>query len=293
MNKNSRIYIVGHTGFIGGAVLANLRRRGYNKLIYISHKKLDLIDQTAVYSFFKRTRPQYVFLLAARVGGIHANNTYPAEFIYQNLAIQSNIMNAAYLYGTKRLIFPGSACMYPKNCPQPMKEEYLLSGPIEPTNEPFAVAKIAGIKIPATVYGPGDHFGPNGHVVSGLIERIHNAKITGKRELEVWGTGKPKREFIYIDDAADAMIFLMQTYNDNRLINIGTGIEVSIKQLAFLLKSIIGYKGEIIFDTTKPNGNHRRLLDSSQIVNSGWHTKTSLLNGFNKTYKWYLNTQKE
>lgn len=303
MKKNSRIYIAGHTGFIGRAVLANLRKLAYNNLAYTPRAKIDLTDQTAVYSFFKRTKPEYVFLLAARVGGIYANRTYPAEFIYQNLAIQSNIINAAYLYGTKRLIFPGSACMYPKNCPQPMNEEYLLNGQIESTNEPFAIAKIAGIKmcqaynrqynmkciccVPATVYGPGDHFGTNGHVISGLIERIHNAKTAGKRELEVWGTGKPKREFIYIEDAADALILLMQKYTDNRLINIGTGMEISIKQLVFLLKTIIGYDGKIIFDTTKPDGNRRRLLNSKNIGTLGWKPRVGLKEGLLKTYKWF------
>lgn len=303
MNKKSRIYIAGHTGFIGKAVLSNLRKRGYNNLLYKPRTEIDLTDQTAVYSFFKRTKPEYVFLLAARVGGIYANITYPAEFIYQNLTIQSNIINAAYLYGTKRLLFPGSACMYPKICPQPMNEEYLLNGQIEATNEPFAIAKIAGIKmcqaynrqyntkyiccVLATVYGPGDHFGPKGHVVSGLIERIHNAKTAGKRELKVWGTGKPKREFIYIEDVADSLIFLMQKFTDNRLINIGTGMEISIKQLAFLLKTIIGYNGKITFDTTKPDGNYRRLLNSKNIGTLGWESKIRLKEGLLKTYKWF------
>ncbi len=295
MNKNSKIYIAGHAGFIGSAVLATLKKKGYRNLIYKTHKELDLTDQNKVNMFFKRTRPEYVFLLAARVGGIYANNTYPAEFIYQNLAIQTNVIQAAYKHKVRKLLFPGSACMYPKVCPQPMKEEYLLSGPIESTNEPFAVAKIAGIKmcqvynrqyktkyiccVPATVYGPGDHFGPNGHVVSGLIERIRNAKISGQKEVVVWGTGRPKREFIYIDDIVSALIFLMQNYEENSVINIGSGAEISIKALAFLIKSIIDFNGSLVFDTTKPDGNARRLLDSTKMNAMGWKPKVNLKRG--------------
>ena len=303
MNKNSKIYIAGHTGFIGSAVLATLKKEGYNNLIYKTHQKLDLTNQDKVNTFFKRTKPEYVFLLAARVGGIHANNTYPAEFIYQNLAIQSNVIHAAYLYGAKKLIFPGSACMYPKACPQPMKEEYLLSGPIEPTNEPFALAKISGIKmcqaynrqyktkyiccVPATIYGPGDHFGLNGHVVSSLIERIHNAKATGEKEAVVWGSGKPKREFIYIEDVVDALIFLIKNYKESNIINIGTGTETSIKSLALLIKPIIGFKGALVFDITKPDGNIRRLLASTKLNTLGWRPKVSLRAGLSKTYNWF------
>ena len=300
MKKNSKIYIAGHTGFIGSALLATLKKKGYKNLIYKMHKELDLTDQNKVDAFFRRTKPEYVFLLAARVGGIHANSTYPAEFIYQNLAIQSNVMHAAYVHGVKKLIFPGSACMYPKACPQPMKEEYLLSGQVEPTNEPFAIAKIAGIKmcqaynhqyktryiccVPATVYGPGDHSGPNGHVVSGLIERIRNAKISGQKEVMVWGTGKPKREFMYIDDVADALIFLMQEYREDGIINIGSGVEASIKSLASLIKSIVGFKGSLVFDVSKPDGNARRLLDSTRMNTMGWKPKVSLKTGLTRAH---------
>lgn len=303
MNKNSKIYIAGHSGFIGSAVLAALKKIGYNNLIYKTHQQLDLTNQSKVSAFFNRTQPEYVFLLAARVGGIYANNTYPAEFIYQNLEIQSNIIHAAYLYGAKKLIFPGSACMYPKACPQPMKEDYLLSGPIELTSEPFALAKIVGIKmcqaynrqyitkyiccVPATAYGPGDHFGISGHVVSGLIERINKAKVCGKKKVVVWGSGKPKREFIYIDDVADALIYLMQNYKENSIINISAGVEISIKSLAFLIKSIVGFKGSVVFDTIKPDGNNRRLLDSTKINAMGWRPKTNLEAGLCRAYSWF------
>lgn len=303
MNKSSRIYIAGHTGFIGSTVLAVLKRRGYRKLIYKTHQELDLTKQEKVNAFFKRTKPECIFLFAARVGGIYANNTYPADFIYQNLAIQSNVIHAAYLYGAKKLIFPGSACMYPKSCPQPMKEEYLLNGPIEPTNEPFAVAKIAGIKmclafnrqhktkfiscVPATGYGPNDYFGPNSHVVSGLIGRIHNAKVSGQKEVVVWGSGKPMREFVYIDDIVSALIFLMQKYEGSVIMHIGTGREISIRSLACLIKEVIGFKGRLVFDTTKPDGNLRRLLDSQAIKKLGWNANIDLSAGLRLTYKWY------
>ncbi len=303
MKKNSRIYVAGHMGFIGSAVLAALKNRGYGNLIHKTHKELDLINQGKVNAFFRCTRPEYVFLLAARVGGIYANSAYPAEFIYQNLEIQSNVIHAAHIYGVKKLIFPGSACMYPKTCPQPMKEEYLLSGPMEPTNEPFAIAKIAGIKmcqaynrqyktkyiccVPAAVYGPGDHSGLSGHVVSSLIARIHNAKVSGQKEAVVWGTGKPKREFIYIDDAADALIFLMQNHKEIGIVNIGAGEEISIKGLAFLIKSIAGFKGSLAFDTTKPDGNARRLLDLTKINAMGWRPKVSLKAGLSQAYNWF------
>ncbi len=303
MNKNNKIYVAGHTGLIGTTVLNTLKKLGYSNLIYKTHKELDLTDQQKVNAFFKRTKPEYVFLLAARVGGIYANRTYMAEFIYQNLTIQSNVIHAAYIYGVKKLIFPGSACMYPKACPQPMKEEYLLSGPIEPTNEPFAVAKIAGIKmcqaynrqyktkyiccVPATAYGPGDHFGLSGHVVASLIERIHKAKASGEKEAVVWGSGKPKREFIYIDDVADALILLMQNYKENSIINISAGLETSIKDLAFLIKSIVGFKGSLVFDITKPDGNVRRLLNSTKINALGWRPKVSLEAGLSQAYNWF------
>jgi GDP-L-fucose synthase len=303
MNKNSKIYIAGHTGFIGSVVLAALKKGGYKNLICTTRNELNLTNQEKVNAFFKRTKPEYVFLLAARVGGIYANSMYPAEFIYQNLEIEMNIFHAAHIYDVKKLIFPGSACMYPKVCPQPMKEAYLLGGPLEPTNEPFAVAKIAGIKmcqaynrqykskyiccIPATVYGPGDHFGVNGHVVASLIERIHKAKISGKKEAVVWGSGKPKREFIHVYDLAEALIFLMRNYSASGIVNIGTETETSVKDLAFLIKSITGFKGRLIFDTTQPDGNARRPLDSRIIKELGWKANISLIDGLRSLYKWY------
>lgn len=303
MNKNSRIYIAGHTGFIGSAVLTILKKRNYGNLIYKTHKELDLTNQKKVNSFFKNTKPEYVFLLAARVGGIYANSTYPAEFIYENLVIQSNVIHASYMYGVKKLIFPGSACMYPKNCSQPMKEEYLLNGPIEPTNESFAVAKIAGIKmcqsynrqyktkyiccVPATAYGPGDHFGQNGHVISGLIERMHKAKISGSKEVTVWGSGSPKREFIYIDDIARTLVLLMQEYKGNGIMHIGNGKDISIKKLSYLIKKIVGFRGKLNFDTTKPDGNSRRLLKPQEIKKFGLKPSIDLSAGLQLTYKWY------
>lgn len=297
MNRNSRIYVAGHSGFVGRALTRKLKALGFKNLILKTHKEADLTDQDKVDKLFKRSLPEYVFLLAAKVGGIHANNSYPADFIYQNIAIQVNVIHAAYRYRAKKLLFPGSACMYPKHCPQPIKEEYLLTGPIEPTNEPFAIAKIAGVKmcqsynrqyktnfisvIPAAIYGPGDHFDANGHVMAALIKKFCEDRV------KIWGTGKPKREFIFADDIADALIFLMQNYNRSQIINIGTGIEISVRNLAKKIKDIASYKGRIAFETSKPDGMPRRLLDSTKLLSMGWGPKVSLDDGIRRTYEWY------
>jgi GDP-L-fucose synthase len=303
MNKNARIYIAGHTGFIGSALTRRLKTQGYKNLLLKTHGQLDLACQSKTEAFFKEYRPEYVFLLAAKVGGIQANILQPAEFIFENIIIQTNVMHAAWKYGVKKLLFLGSACMYPKFCLQPMRPEYLLTGPIEPTNEPFAVAKICGIKmcqayrrqyrknficaVPATVYGPGDHFDESGHVVAGLIQKFHQAKSNKGRVVKIWGTGKPRREFLYIDDAIEACIFLMQRYNEEVLINIGTKQEVSVRELATNLKEISGYKGKIIYQTDKPDGIPRRLLDAKKIFSLGWKPKVSLDVGLRQAYNWY------
>lgn len=297
MDKNSRIYVAGHTGLVGRALVNRLKSLGFNKLILRTHKELDLTQQSKAAKLFKDSLPEYVFLLAAKVGGIYANSLYPADFIYQNIAIQANVMQAAYKYGVKKLLFPGSACMYPKYCPQPIKEEYLLGGPLEPTNEPFAAAKIAGVKmcqaynrqykscfipvVPATVYGPGDHFDDNGHVMAALIRKFSRGAV------RIWGTGRPKREFIFVEDAADALIFLMQNYNGSGIVNIGTGEEISIKNLAEKIKKVASYKGKVTFERGRPDGMPRRFLDSSKLSGMGWRPQVSLEEGIRRTYEWY------
>lgn len=302
MNKNSRIYIAGHSGFVGSALVQKLKVLGFKNLILKTHKEADLTDQERVDKLFKRYLPEYIFLLAAKVGGIQANSSSPADFIYQNIAIQANVINAAYKYGAKKLLFPGSACMYPKYCPQPIKEKYLLTGLVEPTNEPFAVAKIAGVKIcqaynrqyktnfitvvPATIYGPGDHFDASGHVMAALINKFLCKKV------RVWGTGRPKREFIFIDDLVEALVFLMQNHNGSEIVHIGTGEEISIKLLAHKIKDIVSYKGKISFDTTMPDGMPRRLLDSKRIVAMGWKPKVNLEDGIRRTYEWFKKKEK-
>ena len=310
MKKDSRIYVSGHCGFIGSALVRRLKHSGYQNLILNTHKELDLTDQKQTERLFKKEKPEYVFLFAARTGGIFANSAYPAQFIYDNLAIQTNVIHAAYKFGVKKLLFPGSSCMYPKFCRQPIKPEYLLTASIELTNEPFALAKISGIKlcqaynrqyktdficvVPATVYGPADHFDANGHVVSGLIEKFYNAAdIRGQsREVMVWGTGRPKREFIYIDDVVDALIFLMHKYSGSEIINIGTGEEFSIRSLAKKIGTITSFKCRIVYEKEKPDGIPRRLLDSSLIFSLGWRPKISLDKGIKNTYQWYKENKK-
>jgi len=305
MEKQAKIYLAGHTGLIGKALLSELEKQGFSNLLTRSRKELDLTRQAEVERFFSQEKPDYVFLAAGRVGGISANTSYPAEFIYENLAIQTNVFHAAYNSGVKKLLFFGSACMYPKDCPQPMKEEHLLTGKPESTNEPYAIAKIAGIEmcqaynqqygtkftsvIPANIYGPNDYFGlEDSHVVPALIDKFHKAKIANQPSAVVWGSGNCKREFIYVDDVASAAIFLMNLSEIHSYVNLGYGKDMTIKELVATVKEIVGYKGEIVFDKSKPDGILRKALDSSRILSFGWRPKTSLASGLDKTYKSFL-----
>jgi GDP-L-fucose synthase len=303
MKKNSSIYVAGHKGLVGSAIVKKLKLQGYKNIITRTHKELDLVDKKKAESFFAKEKPEFVFLAAAKVGGIYANNTYPAEFIYQNLMIQTNVIDLSYKYGVKKLLFLASSCIYPKTCKQPIKEEYLLTGPIELTNEAFAVAKLAGIKmcqaynrqygtnfisvIAANVYGVNDRFDENAHVISSLIKNFHEAKIKGQEAVTIWGSGRPKRDFLYVDDLADACLFLIRNYNSSEIINVGTGIETSIKELADLVRQITGFKGKTIYDAAKPDGNLRRFLDSSKIKALGWKPNVVLNKGLRLTYDWY------
>jgi GDP-L-fucose synthase len=304
MKKTDKIYVAGHTGLVGSAIFRTLQKEGYRNLIVRTHKELDLNRQEDVESFFKKESPDYVFLAAAKVGGIHANSTYPADFIRDNLLVQSNVIDAAYKSNTKKLLFLGSSCIYPKLAPQPMKEEYLLTGELEPTNEWYAIAKIAGIKMcqayrkqygfnaislmPTNLYGPGDNFDlENSHVLPALIRKFHEAKANNKSEVVVWGTGTPKREFLYVDDLAEAALFLMENYDEGEIINVGAGEDISIKELAELVREVTDFKGDIVFDTSKPDGMLLKLLDSSKINSIGWTPKMSLRNGIRSTYDWF------
>lgn len=307
MNKNSKIYIAGHRGLVGSAIKRNLEKRGFVNLIFKTHQELDLTNQSAVANFFQKEKPKYIFLAAAKVGGILANNTYPAEFIYENLQIQNNIIHQSYLNKVKKLLFLGSSCIYPKFAPQPIKEKYLLTGLLEPTNEPYALAKIAGIKMckyynkqygtnfisvmPTNLYGPNDNFNLNtSHVLPALIRKFYEAKINNKKEVILWGTGKPKREFLYVDDLANACIFLIKNYNATDIgefVNIGTGEDISIKELAKIIKNIAKYKGKIVWDKSKPDGTPRKILDVSHLHNLGWKHKIKLEQGVKKAYEWY------
>ena len=310
MEKGAKVYVAGHQGLVGSAILRKLISEGYSNIVTRSFQELDLRDQTAVNEFFKKEQPEYVFLAAAKVGGILANNTYPVDFLRDNLLIQTNVIDAAYRYGSRKLLFLGSSCIYPKFAPQPIKEEYLLTGELEPTNEPYAIAKIAGIKLcqaynrqyqtnfisvmPTNLYGPGDNFDlETSHVIPALIRKFHESKIKGKDQVVVWGSGKPFREFLHVDDLADACLFLMSNYNSSEIINIGTGKDLSIAELAYLIKDIVGYDGNIIFDTSKPDGTPRKLLDVSKLFNMGWKPKISLEEGIRSTYSWYQEHQKE
>jgi len=306
MNKNDKIYIAGHTGLVGSAVYRKLLSDGYKNIITRNHNELDLTRQSAVEDFFKKERPDYTILTAAKVGGIYANNTFPAQFIFENLSIQNNVIHAAYLSGVKKLLFLGSACSYPRDCPQPMKEEYLLSGYLEPTNEPYAVAKIAGIKlcqaynrqygtnficaIPTNTYGPHDNFDTeDSHVIPALLRKFHNARTQKAEEVVIWGTGTPVREFIYVDDLADALLFLLENYKESEIINIGADSEISIKELTSIIKELVGFHGLVHFDTSKPDGAPRKTLDKTKLFGLGWHTKFSLTEGLQKAYQSFLN----
>ncbi|MEJ2588948.1 MAG: GDP-L-fucose synthase [Deltaproteobacteria bacterium] len=305
MDEHSRIYVAGHHGLVGSAIVRRLHNRGYTELILRSHAELDLMRQTEVEAFFQKEKPDYVFLAAAKVGGIWANSTCPADFIYDNLMIQTNIIHSAYLSGVKKLLFLGSSCIYPRNCSQPMKEEHLLSGYLEPTNEPYAIAKIAGIKMcqaynrqfntryisvmPTNLYGPGDNFDlDTSHVLPALLRKFHEAKEAGKSTVGIWGTGTPRREFLYVDDLADACVFLMNNYEDSEIINIGVGEDLAIKELAEMISRVIGFVGEMTFDPSKPDGTPLKRLDVSKLNDLGWHASTSLKEGIRKTYEWFL-----
>ncbi|PWW08481.1 GDP-L-fucose synthase [Paenibacillus cellulosilyticus] len=305
MNKDAKIYIAGHRGLVGSAILRRLEREGYTSLVYRTSSELDLRNQQEVERFFEQEKPEYVFLAAAKVGGIVANNTYPADFIRDNLMIQNNIIDASYRTGIKKLLFLGSTCIYPKFAPQPMKEEHLLTGILEPTNEPYAIAKIAGIKMcqsynrqygtkyisamPTNLYGENDNFDlQSSHVLPALMRKFYEAKESGSPYVEVWGTGTPKREFLYSDDLADACVFLMNNYEDSEIVNIGVGEDVSIRELAETIGRIVGYTGNIRFDETKPDGTPRKLVDVTKINGLGWKASISLEEGIRRAYNWFL-----
>ncbi|MDH4318768.1 MAG: GDP-L-fucose synthase [Desulfobulbaceae bacterium] len=311
MHKDAKIYVAGHRGLVGGAIVRNLLANGYENILTRTHAELELTEQAAVREFFAQARPDYVILAAAKVGGIHANNTYPAEFIRENLVIQNNVIHEAWRHGVKRLLFLGSSCIYPRDCPQPMKEEYLLTGPLESTNRPYAVAKIAGIEMcwaynrqygtqylavmPTNLYGPGDNYDlENSHVLPALIRKMHEAKERGDGEAVVWGTGTPRREFLYSDDMADACRFLLELPEDRcisflpgtqpPLINIGCGEDVTIRELAGMVQGVVGFEGQFVFDTTKPDGTPRKLLDIHRLQQLGWQSKVGLHEGIIATY---------
>jgi len=315
MDLNDKIYIAGHRGLVGSAIVRQLESRGFANLLMRTHKELDLTNQAQVQDFFKQENPDYVILAAAKVGGIYANNTYPADFIYQNMMIEANVINSAYENKVKRLLFLGSTCIYPKAVEQPMREDALLTDVLEPTNEPYALAKIAGIKLcesynrqygtdfrsvmPTNLYGVNDNFHPeNSHVIPALMRRFHEAKVNNDAEVVVWGTGNAMREFLYVDDMAEASLFVLEldgeTYQANTKsmlshINVGTGKDVTIREMAETMKEVVGFKGDLSFDTTKPDGAPRKLIDVSRLSNMGWNYSVNLKDGLSKTYKWYLN----
>ncbi|WP_144505653.1 GDP-L-fucose synthase [Bacillus mycoides] len=310
MEKDSKIYVAGHRGLVGSAIFRKLKEQGYTNLVYKTSKELDLRDLKQVEEFFQTEKIEYVFLAAAKVGGIVANNQYPADFIRDNLMIQTNIIDLAYRSGVKKLLFLGSTCIYPKKAPQPLKEEYLLTGELEPTNDAYAIAKIAGIKMcesynrqygtkfisamPTNLYGPNDNFDLHtSHVLPALIRKFHEAKENDAGFVEVWGTGKPLREFLYSDDLADACVYLINTYEGNEIVNVGVGKDLSIKELAEKVKETVGFTGEIRFDTSKPDGTPRKLVDVSKLNSLGWKATTSLDEGLMKAYDWFLQAEKE
>jgi GDP-L-fucose synthase len=305
LTLTSRVFVAGHTGLVGSAILRRLEREGFTNVLTATREQLDLRDQAAVNYWFKANRPQYVFLVAGTVGGILANSTRPAEFIYDNMMIHATVVHAAHLFDIDKLLYLGSSCIYPRECPQPMKEEYLLSGPLEPTNEPYAVAKIAGIKLcqayrkqygadfisamPTNLYGPNDNYDlQSSHVVPALIRKFHDAKIEGRTEVTIWGTGSPRREFLHVDDLADACLFIMQNYDGEEHINIGTGEDLTIRELAELVGSIVHPEATLAFDTTKPDGTPQKLLDVSRLHDLGWRHTIDLEEGIRSSYQWYL-----
>lgn len=317
MSKNAKIYVAGHRGLVGSALVRCLQSRGFNNLILRTHKEFDLLNQQAVADFFASEKPEYIFLAAAKVGGILANNVYPAQFIYENLQIQNNVVHQAYLHGVKKLLLLGSSCIYPKMAPQPMKEEYLLTGSLEPTNEPYALAKIAGIKMcqsynrqygtnfisimPTNLYGPNDNFDlQNAHVLPALLQKFHEAKIKGQDSVVVWGSGKPRREFLYAEDMADGCVFMMENFNPTKeqnergevFFNLGTGTDVTIKELVGLIEKITGFSGKIVWDASKPDGAPQKLLDMSMLHQLGWKHKVGLEEGIKLTYEWFKSLQK-
>jgi GDP-L-fucose synthase len=304
MNLDSRIFVAGHNGMVGSAIVRKLEQLGYTNIITMQRSKLNLLDQSEVDNFFRKIGPEYVFLAAAKVGGIKANRDMKADFIYENLMIQTNIIKSSYVYDVKKLIFLGSSCIYPKFCEQPIKEEYLMTGELESTNDAYAVAKIAGIKMcqsyneqygtnfisvmPTNLYGPNDNYDlNNSHVLPAMIRKFHEAKIEGKESVEIWGTGTPKREFLYVDDLADACVFLMKKYSGSEIVNIGTGQDVTIAELAVGISKVVGYEGGIHFNTNMPDGTPRKLLDVSKLEEIGWKYSTSLKEGIEKTYRDY------
>nr|WP_064249262.1 GDP-L-fucose synthase [Rhizobium leguminosarum]OAP91011.1 GDP-fucose synthetase [Rhizobium leguminosarum] len=301
MDKTSKIYVAGHRGMVGSAILRRLASAGYTNVITRTHADLDLVDQTATARFLAEEKPDYIFMAAAKVGGIHANNTYRAEFLYQNLMIETNIVHAAWQAGVQGMLFLGSSCIYPRDCPQPIREDYLLTGPLEQTNEPYAIAKIAGVKLcesynrqygtryasamPTNLYGLNDSYDlNNSHVLPALIRKTHEAKIRGEKELVVWGSGQPMREFLYVDDMADACVFLMENQISEGLFNIGTGADVTIRQLAETVMEIVGFKGKIVYDHSKPDGTPRKLMNVDRMKALGWQARTSLVDGIAKAY---------
>ena len=305
ISNNSTIFVAGHKGLVGSAIVRNLESKGYNTLLLRTRQELDLKDTLAVNQFYREEKPDIVINAAAKVGGIYANEAYPAEFIHDNLVIQNNLIDGAYQIGVKKLVFLGSSCIYPKMAPQPLKEEYLLTGPLETTNEWYAIAKIAGIKMcqayrkqygfdvisvmPTNLYGPGDHFElQNSHVLPALIHKFHKAKVNGDNTVTIWGSGQPRREFLYVDDLADATVFLMENYSGEQFVNVGVGEDISIKELAVLIKNKVGFSGDLEFDTSKPDGTPRKLMDVSFVNSMGWKAKTSLEQGLLQTYQWYV-----
>lgn len=308
MDKNAKIYVAGHRGLVGSAILRALEGYGYTNIIFRSSKELDLTRQVEVEKFFEEEKPEYVFLAAAKVGGIQANNTYPAQFIYENIMIESNIIHAAYLNQVKKLLFLGSSCIYPKMCPQPIKEEYLLTGPLEESNEAYAIAKISGIELckfyrrqygcdfisamPTNLYGINDNFDlETSHVMPALIRKFHEAKVRGDQQVVMWGSGKPKREFLYVDDLADALVHLMNHYSEELHVNIGTGEDLEIGELARIIKEVVGFEGEIVNDLSKLDGTPRKLLNVDLLHKSGWQHKVALEDGIKTVYAWFVTTR--